>query len=252
VRVSEEAIGDIEKICSRFGLDLVESLEAILDDGGADLSDWAELLDWLAEQAGQRALYQVVSVVMEGDVALEGGRPVYQSCGAIEPAARREQAAERAMVSRAIYLAGEIPRMQARYGELYPEEVEEVDGLRERLLADVSLVTKELTHRLEELFEMVHPWARLFRGDKDARKRWDEAKVRFQEEAKRGRAMRSEMMLLMDGELAPAELSDPAGMKAKLQEQLDIYEARERELSYELKEATGRCLPLRKLLEAFE
>jgi len=129
---------------------------------------------------------------------------------------------------------GEIREyVQRAKGELYEHEVAEFDAARAELDAltgrtvsednaeAFTAAVEELHRTLERLYEAAQPGMRVYRGDEDARQRFDAHRLRLRESARSATDRMTDYEKLQAGELGDYEAADWDALDARLTAEIE-------------------------------
>lgn len=247
--VPAEAAAALRTLARDFGAELALAVATEMQTDDADADACAAFVAWIAGQAAVLASQHLVAPLV-GRLRLDPyGRLLLADDRG--PGDTAEDCTDRS--ARVAFLLSEIGRLQQDFGQLYPEEVEEVRTLGVR--ASEALVTDDLGaahRRLEVLFGFAQPGMRFFRGDKDARAAYLARAEQLRAEAEALFRERSEVEAFIAGDMAAEDLADAAAARLEIDARLNPARERIAALEGELAQLRHRTRPLESALDRLD
>lgn len=239
----------------------IETLELALgEEMPADLRAWLlRVMPVIAGRIVSRTLY-LVAVGPDGIAYLDAERVAATEREAAVREARGEIWREIRAIGRAVlhgredrapvhHRLRELSIGDALHEELYDGEVEELRGLlaeatgleaREREGEDVSSRRDAIGARMHALWALAQPGMRYWRGDRQARARFEGIKASFREAVDLALVERGEYRRLLLGEIPPEDLEHPEEALARLEEEARDLRAQIASATKTREEALGR------------
>lgn len=163
-----------------------------------------------ANEAAELAVTRVVSALLSVASVDELGRIGF---GPLPASTEPPDAA------RVAALLDEIEDLQEEHGQLYADVQAEVAALRD--LASRGELKREQIGRLETIYGLAQPGMRFFQGDPAAVDQFNARRPQIDRFVSRVLGARSDLVRLLDGGIAPHEVSDPAAALAELVEEIE-------------------------------
>jgi len=228
----------VDTLTEQFAQYLVTAIHDFVsnrkEDPGVLLPDYRELLTRLGTLSARAVIAYVINPLLASgtfdEAALERHiEGMYADLGSEEI---QGLATEEAQLRRVQYLLEALPDRQARFGQLYPEDLEELDALLAHAKGASPAELRALLVPLENLWVLAQDGVRVFRGDADwlaaLQRNLDDAVVRMHGEDLENHLIQK-ALLTLEG---TAEIRGKA--RDVLSQQLDAAQASREELESQL------------------